>query len=121
MPARKDRQSTGVSPIAHLRTSRGLTQKELADAVGLSVRTLARLEHEEVEDPPVGWFVNLSIALGVEPSDLLGDAELQWKTYSEKTATPPPEDWIAEARLRRGLSPTPPEWKREKWASGEEP
>lgn len=107
MPARKDQQAQGDSPLAQLRISRGVTQAELAEVVGLSVTTLARLEHDRVKNPPLGWYMNCAIALDAELHDVLGDEQLVWKKYSSAASAPPPEGWIDAARERRGLPPQP--------------
>jgi transcriptional regulator with XRE-family HTH domain len=51
--------------IRTLRKLRDLPQQELADRVGVSPRTLARLEHGEVSDPGIGQVHALAETLGV--------------------------------------------------------
>ncbi|MFW6051213.1 MAG: helix-turn-helix domain-containing protein [Myxococcota bacterium] len=51
--------------IRTLRKLRELPQQELADKVGVSPRTLARLEHGEVADPGIGQVQALAQVLGV--------------------------------------------------------
>jgi transcriptional regulator with XRE-family HTH domain len=48
-----------------LRELRGLSQLDLADRVGLSRRTIARLEASDVADPGVDQVRNLAQVLGV--------------------------------------------------------
>src|SRR5688572_31029936 len=57
-----------------LRKVRGLSQPELAAQVGISPRTLARLEAGEVADPSINHVRALSRALGVTV-DLLSECE----------------------------------------------
>ena len=59
-----------------LRKVRGLSQPELAAKVGISPRTLARLEAGEVADPSINHVRALSRALGVTV-DLLSECELK--------------------------------------------
>lgn len=51
--------------IRTLRKLRELPQQELAERVGVSPRTLARLEHGEVSDPGIGQVRALADVLGV--------------------------------------------------------
>jgi transcriptional regulator with XRE-family HTH domain len=51
--------------IRALRKLRELPQLELAERVGVSPRTLARLEHGEVSDPGIGQVRALADTLGV--------------------------------------------------------
>lgn len=52
-PARHNPYNEGESPntlLARARLSRGVTQEELAEAVGVSAQTIRRLERGEVEN-----------------------------------------------------------------------
>ena len=59
-----------------LRKVRGLSQPELAAKVGISPRTIARLEAAQVADPSINHVRDLARALGVTV-DLLSESELQ--------------------------------------------
>jgi transcriptional regulator with XRE-family HTH domain len=59
-----------------LRKVRGLSQPELAARVGISPRTIARLEAAQVADPSINHVRDLARALGVTV-DLLSESELQ--------------------------------------------
>ncbi len=59
-----------------LRKVRGLSQPELAARVGISPRTVARLEAAQVADPSINHVKSLSRALGVTV-DLLTETELR--------------------------------------------
>jgi transcriptional regulator with XRE-family HTH domain len=72
--------------------SRGVTQDELAKAVGISVPTYRRLERGEVENPKFRHLVNCSLALGVELTDILEDEWLKWLPLQNIAATPPEPD-----------------------------
>lgn len=58
-----------------LRKVRGLSQPELAAKVGISPRTIARLEAGQVADPSINHVRDLARALGVTV-DLLSESEL---------------------------------------------
>jgi transcriptional regulator with XRE-family HTH domain len=62
-----------------LRELRGLSQLDLAEQVGLSRRTIARLEAADVADPGVDQVKNLARVLGVSVS-LLIEAKLTTTT-----------------------------------------
>jgi transcriptional regulator with XRE-family HTH domain len=59
-----------------LRKVRGLSQPELAQKVGISPRTVARLEAGQVADPSINHVRALAQALGVTV-DLLSESELK--------------------------------------------
>lgn len=59
-----------------LRKVRGLSQPELAAKVGISPRTIARLEAGQVADPSINHVRDLARALGVTV-DLISETELE--------------------------------------------
>lgn len=59
-----------------LRKVRGLSQPELAAKVGISPRTIARLEGAQVADPSINHVRDLARALGVTV-DLLSETALE--------------------------------------------
>jgi transcriptional regulator with XRE-family HTH domain len=59
-----------------LRKVRGLSQPELAAKVGISPRTIARLEAGQVADPSINHVRDLARALGVTV-DLISESELE--------------------------------------------
>ena len=69
----KDVISANLPVLRELRGRMG--QAELAERVGISRRTLARLEAGEVNDPGVELVQQLAAALGV-PLSALGDESL---------------------------------------------
>jgi transcriptional regulator with XRE-family HTH domain len=70
--------------LARLRQSRGLTQEELGDRVGLSNRMIAYYEREEAE-PPGPQLPALAQALRVSTDELLGVKRLP-EVLGPKTA-----------------------------------
>lgn len=57
--------------LADIRQGRGMTQAELALAVGVSRRVIAYYEHEDAQ-PPGAMLVDLAKALRVSADQLLG-------------------------------------------------
>ncbi len=74
--------------LARARLSRGVTQDELAAAVGVSAQTIRRLERGEVENPKLRTLVNCALALGVDLSDVLEDDWLAWLPTGGAVAPP---------------------------------
>ncbi len=72
--------------------SRGVTQEELARAVGISVPTYRRLERGQTANPKLRHLVNCAIALGVKLADVLEDEWLEWLPLDEASAEPPIRD-----------------------------
>jgi transcriptional regulator with XRE-family HTH domain len=77
--------------LARARLSRGVTQEELAEAIGVSTPTLRRLERNEVENPKLRHLVNCAIALGVDLDAILEPEWLKWLP-AEGTRKPPKPD-----------------------------
>lgn len=77
--------------LAHARLSRGVTQEELARAVGISVPTYRGLERGRVRNPKLRHLTNCAIALGVELDDLLEDEWFEWLPLNASEAAQPPE------------------------------
>jgi transcriptional regulator with XRE-family HTH domain len=88
-PARHDPGTIPETKLAHARISRGVTQEDLARAVGISVPTYRRLERGDVRNPKLGQLVNCAIALGVELDTLIEDEWREWLTFDARAAAPP--------------------------------
>lgn len=58
--------------LRDLRVRRALTQEELAEKADVGTNTVARLERNETE-PHMSTLRKLAQALGVDPSELIGD------------------------------------------------
>jgi transcriptional regulator with XRE-family HTH domain len=59
--------------LRQVRDERLLSQRELAEAAGLSPTTILKLEASRVEDPHPRTVRKLAAALKVEPRDILAD------------------------------------------------
>jgi transcriptional regulator with XRE-family HTH domain len=80
---------------------RGVTQEELADAIGISEPTYRRLERGQMSNPPLGYLVNAAHALGVDLQDLIEDEWRSWHRFREDRPGPP----AAEEFWRRPYRP----------------
>jgi transcriptional regulator with XRE-family HTH domain len=87
--------------LARVRISRGVTQEELAEAIGVSPPTVRRLERGEVENPKLRHLVNCAIALGVDLDEILEPAWLKWLPASGARKPPKPDKF-----WRRPYRPT---------------
>jgi DNA-binding XRE family transcriptional regulator len=111
VPANPRRLEKAVSELARCRIESGVSQRELAYVVGISVPTLVRLEAKRVKNPPISWYVNCAIALGVTLDDVLEEGLLddhpqlrrQWTELNTRQL--PPEDWCK--RVHDGSWHTP--------------
>ncbi len=72
--------------------SRGVTQKEMADAIGMSVPTYRRLERGLLVSPTVGYLVNAALALGVELEAVAEPRYLEWTVFDQTRSGPPPPE-----------------------------
>lgn len=75
--------------LAVWRLRRGVMQKRLAEAVGMSPAAYRRLERDQVRDPSVRDLANLALALGVDLTDLLEPHWLKWRAPSRSRTRPP--------------------------------
>jgi transcriptional regulator with XRE-family HTH domain len=76
--------------LARIRAARGLTQEELAQASGVSVDTISRLERGTHATARRSTLQALALALGIDPARLLGIA-------------PPEQDTTGAEQLRRAV------------------
>lgn len=72
--------------------SRGVTQEELAEALGISVPTYRRIERGETDNPPLRYLVNCALALGVELDAVVEEEWRTWKVFDQERPQPPDPD-----------------------------
>ena len=95
MPARRDPGAKLETRLARARARVGVTQEELARAIGISEPTLRRLERGQSRNPPLRYLINASICLGVELEDLIEDEWREWMTFDQRASVPPrPEEFF---------------------------
>lgn len=103
-----DRAPEPRSALARIRVSRQVSQAELAEATGLSLRTIRRLERLELDNPPLRYLVNCATALGVELDQVIEDEWREWKVFDVAAAEPPGAEWLNEPSARWSQSPFSP-------------
>ena len=59
--------------LRRARQRRAMTMRELADAAGIGLQTIWRLENGATPDIRMSTLRKLAVALGVEPVELLAD------------------------------------------------
>lgn len=89
MPAHRGGQAQ--TRLAARRRERGLSQAQLARAVGLTRTTYWRLETGQVANPKLRVLVNLAIALDCELEDVIEDEWREWYPFDKSEAAAPPE------------------------------
>lgn len=90
-PARRLEQTKVRTPLAEWRLKRGMTQKELREAAGITRTVYGRLERGEHPDPPLRLLSNCAIVLGVPVEELLQPEWREW--WKPQPADPdPPAD-----------------------------
>lgn len=90
--ARHDPNAKAETKLARVRMARGVTQDELAEAIGISVPTYRRLELNTLPNPGLRYLINAALALGVELDEVLDDEWLAWKTFDANRPGPPAPD-----------------------------
>jgi len=75
--------------LARVRLARGVTQEELADAIGISLPTYRRLERNDMDNPGIRYLANAALALGVELDVLIEDEWREWMVFDGQRHAPP--------------------------------
>ena len=61
----------------------------MADATGISTATYWRLEHGQIEDPPIRLLNNCALALGLQLEELIEDEWREWLVLDQRRREPP--------------------------------
>lgn len=78
-PGRRPGEQTKVeTKLAAWRVKRGMTQKEVARAINMSLSAYYRLERGLTRNPPLGYLANASIILGCKVEQLIEDDWREW-------------------------------------------
>ena len=56
-----------------------MSQRQLAERAGLSLRTFQRLERLEMDNPPIRYLTNIALVLNCSLEDLIEPAWRAWK------------------------------------------
>ena len=78
----KDINMTFMQNLKRIRRAKGLSQKDLADKTGLTIRVISYYENEAIS-PPIDKINAIASAMGVTVSDLLNEK------ISKKIRSPP--------------------------------
>jgi transcriptional regulator with XRE-family HTH domain len=87
-PERERRRIAPATRLAELRIAKNLRQDEFAEQVGLSLRTLQRLEAGEIENPPLRYLVNCAIRLDVALDEVIEDSWREWLALDARAPDP---------------------------------
>lgn len=79
------------SKLSHWRLRRGVSQQDLARAVGVDVKVYRRLEQGQAT-PSWPLLINCAIALRVSLDDIVEDDWCRWQVLDRRSATPPDLD-----------------------------
>lgn len=74
---RKQNPSRPETKIARARIARGVTQAELAEATGISIRAIQELVRGVIPNPRIRNLINVAAALGLKLEDVCEDEWLR--------------------------------------------
>lgn len=77
------------SKIAARRQELGLSQRELSELTGISMRQVQRLDGSEIDNPPIRYLVNIATVLKAEVLDICEDEWLRWNEFDGGPSAPP--------------------------------
>lgn len=94
------------SRLGDARFRLGVTQADLAKAVGVSLKTIERLEAGKLRDPGVRLLNNCAMALGLKLEQLIEPRYREWNVFDPKNAAAPPdpEGFLHKTRLTMPLA-----------------
>lgn len=83
-------QTDARTKLARRRLERGVTQRQMWEAVGVSRATYVRLEQGRMDNPSLRLLVNCALALGCGLDDVIEDTWREWYTRPGFVETEPP-------------------------------
>jgi DNA-binding XRE family transcriptional regulator len=97
--ARRSQIQTATK-LALARINRGVSQQDLADAVGVSLKTIERLEANKIRDPHLRIVSNCALALKVKLEDVIEPSWREWHVFNAKRPAPPdPDEFFGGRRM----------------------
>ena len=75
--------------LARWRLRRGLTQVQLAQAIGITRATYIKLEQGRMPNPPLRYLSNCAIVLGVPVQELIEPEWQTWMRFDARSPHPP--------------------------------
>ncbi len=97
--------------MGRLRVTKRVSQADMAQATGLSVRTYRRLEAGQIDNPPIRYLTNVALALDVPLAEVLEDEWAAWTSFGGGTPTEAPApgweqqrgaSWLRSPHARHG-------------------
>lgn len=106
MLPRRAPQTNVRTRLAAFRAASGLTQKEMAWAIGIPIAVYIRLERGNHDNPRLGWLVNAAKVLNCDLDELFDERMLAWyRSDGFDRPEPPSPEWLVRpevvARARR--------------------
>ena len=77
------------SKIAARRLEAELSQRQLAELTGISIRNIQRLDWGQMDNPPLRYLVNIATVLEVDVFDICEDDWFKWAVLDDKAKKPP--------------------------------
>lgn len=81
--------------LARIRIWRGVSQRDLAAATGISLSTIRRIESGEQTNPQIRYLTNIAAALHCPLETICEHEWLDWTVFDQRAAKPPkPREFI---------------------------
>jgi transcriptional regulator with XRE-family HTH domain len=93
--------------LARLREAQGLTQTELADAIGANQATISKIERG-IGNPSLATIIKIASALGVHPTDLFSRDMLEQRAISALNSIKDGPTREAAVTVLEAMSQKPP-------------
>ena len=77
-----------------------MSQQELAEASGISIATLRRLERGTIKNPPLRYLANCALVLGCPLEELIEEEWRQWLPLAKPNPPAKPEKPRRPERFR---------------------
>ncbi|HWB68911.1 MAG TPA: helix-turn-helix transcriptional regulator [Solirubrobacterales bacterium] len=88
--------------LAARRQGMRLSQKKVSELSGIPVRTIQRLERDDIDNPPIRYLVNLAQVLECRLEDVCEEKWLEWTVFDAAAPGPPPKGhWLPERDKER--------------------
>jgi transcriptional regulator with XRE-family HTH domain len=102
-------EKTFGQTLRDLRRSKGFSQRELADKVGVDFSYISKVENDRLPPPAADTIVNICQVLGVPEEGLLASTGKMPSRVKEMLTSPAAQQFMRQAR-EMGL--TDEEWER---------
>lgn len=85
--------------LAAWRILSGKTQREMAEATGISLSTYRRLERGEIDNPPLRYLANCAIVMDTDIASITEPEWTQWYVFDKAASEPPDPDVFLATRF----------------------